>query len=67
MRKWGEELEKLPLQNLLEVYIQGYRNVISISLNHEYIHLNSNLTVRLYYLNGARYNLFTIKNIECKN
>ena len=56
MRTWGEELEILPLQNL-EVDIQGYRNVISIVTNHDNIHPNSNLTVRLYFLNEDHYNL----------
>ena len=41
----------------LEVDIQGYRNLISIVPNHENIHPNSNLTVRLYYSNEDHYNL----------
>ena len=57
MRTWGEELEILPLQNVLEEDIQGYRNVISIDLNHENINHKSNLTVRLYYLNEDHYKL----------
>ena len=35
-----------------EVDIQVYRYSTSIVPNHEYIHPNSNLTIRLYFLNG---------------
>ena len=50
---------------LFEVDIQVYRYATSIVPNHEYIHPNSNLTVRLYFLNGDHYNLLK-KNIEYK-
>ena len=65
LRTWGGELEITAFSELFEVDIQVYRYATSIVLNHEYIHPNSNLTVRLYFLNGDHYNLFK-KNIEFK-
>ena len=53
----GRELEITAFSELFEVDIQVYRYATSIVSNHEYIHPNTNLTVRLYFLNRDHYNL----------
>ena len=62
MRTWGGELEITAFSELFEVDIQVYRYATFIVPSHEYIHLNSNLTVRLYLLNGDHYNLLRKKH-----
>ena len=62
MRTWGGELEITAFSELFEVDIQVYRYATSIVPNHEYIHPNSNLTVRLYFQNGDHYNLLKKKH-----
>ena len=65
MRTWGGELKITVFSEHFNINIRVYRYATSIVLNHEYIHPNSNLTVRFYFLNEDYYNLF--KNIELNN
>ena len=53
----GWRIRNYCLSNLFKVDIQVYRYSTSIVPNHEYIHPNSNLTVRLYFLNGDHFYL----------
>ena len=52
------ELEIAAFSEPFEVDILVYRYATSIVLNNEYIHSNSNSTVRFYFLNGDHYILF---------
>ena len=61
-RAWDGEIEIIAFLELYEVDIQVYRYTTSIVPNHKYIYPNSNLTVRLYFLNGDHYNLLRKKN-----
>ena len=53
----GWRIEITAFSELFEIDIQVYINATSIVPSHKYIHPNSNLTVRLYFLNGDHYNL----------
>ena len=64
MRAWSGELEIISFSELLKIDIQVYRYATSIVPNHEYIHLNSNLTVSFYFLNGDHYNLLKKKTLN---
>ena len=61
----GWRIRDYCLSEHFNMHIRVYRYATSIVLNHEYIHPNSNLTVRFYFLNEDYYNLF--KNIELNN
>ena len=60
-KTWDGEIEMTAFPELFEVDIQVYKYTTSIVLNQKYIYPISNLTVRLYFLNGYHYNLFPKK------
>ena len=62
MRTWGGELEITAFSEHFNINIWAYRYATSIVLNHKYIHPNSNLIVRFYFLNEDHYNLFKTLN-----
>ena len=62
MRTWGEELEINTFAKSFRSRYSRIRYVISIVPNHENIHSKSNLTVRLYFLNGDHNNFFKTLN-----